>query len=324
MHAKRIDIYPFGGRSVAVKPTGERLSTNPRLSGYIERQWNLKKDKWVSSWIPLLSRIEFTDSDVFLEAGAMTYGQTWGCLEAIKSRQDFAPRHGYVNNLSIGLYLLTSDGYVPIARRDAGLHCPRMWNFHGGYMTSMLLVDRREEAEKEHFARKDSKIFDLQDQAMRRVQRQEILGLKQEDMQLAENPIALAIGYSHSLEPEVAWTASLKKDRKEVAERLTEYEYAKGRKEHTRVDFVHKEELGKLLKNQGDLINSNPLTYNTDDPTKLLLVDVNIGELIGGAYRQLANEELDEEIPEYLMGKGFEIRVFKTDQGFFQKFPASH
>ena len=306
---RRLNIYPFNGRSVSVQPTFQPLVMSLELTAFAE------SDRFpflkYNSWIPLLSRIQFGETDVEVQAGVMNYLQTRGALEAIKSNQPFAETLQGVNNLSIGVIPITSDGYIMMSRRNqnAQVHAGGVWNFNGGYMTSFLID--REQCSTPQMAR-NPLLYDIHEQVRRRIHRQEFFGLKPEDISLAPFPNALAYGFYHSLEPEFGWVARFAKTKQEMLGHIADHEAAVGVKEHTRVDFLAVEDLEILLKNQAELLNANPLTYTTDDPRQVILLDDNIGELIGGAFKEITQRELDPSITPLLKSKGLQILLFQT------------
>ncbi len=317
---RKIDVYPFGiGNRVDVIPTGQLLTTNPELTAYIEEAWKPKAEKgWKSSWIPVVTRINEPlglgpySHGVRLEidAGAITYAQTYGCLEAIKHNKHFAPKS--VNNLSIGVIPVTNDDHLLISRRNPSLdHAGGVWNFNGGYMTS-LLIDK-EHCDNPNFIN-DQRLFDINDQLKRRIHKQEFYGLTDNDIDITRSPNALAFGFYHSLEMELGWVVRFNKIKNEMQEHIRDYEISKGQKEHTEVVYLAIDDLDELLLNQGELLNENPRTYTTQDPRKIILLDDNIGELIGGSYFEIRREsynsnEMKERFVEPLRKKGLEINL---------------
>lgn len=327
---RKIDVYPFGYENeIRIVSTGKTLETNSELTAYIEETWKPKSEKgWKSSWIHIVTKINESrminsPSDKLrfnIEAGAMTYAQTHGCLEAIKQGKPFAPKA--INNLSIGIIPITKDGYVILSRRNPKLdHAGGVWNFNGGYMTS-LLIDKAN-CDNLDFIN-DLRLFDINEQLKRRIHRQEFYGLNEDDLDIGIGPNSLAFGFYHSLEMELGWVVIFNKTKNEMQEHIRYYEF-QGQKEHTETTYLTIEDLEELLLNQGDLLNENPRTYNSKDPKKLILLDDNIGELIGGSYSQIKKEfyesyKMDRKFVEPLKRKGLEINL-KTN--YHYEFPTS-
>src|SRR3989338_891321 len=318
---RKIVVYSFGNKNeVRVIPTGQTLTTNPELTAFIEEAWKPKAEKGrKNSWIPVVTKIhepfvvDITGKSRFdIEAGAMTYAQTHGILQAIKKEKSFAPKA--IHNLSIGVIPVTNDGYLLISRRNPKIeHAGGVWNFNGGYMAS-LLIDR-ENCSDESF-KDDKRLFNIRDQLERRIHRQEFYGLAEDELKITGSPNALAFGFYHSLEMELGWVVRFKKSREELQEHIREYEI-QGQKEHTETVYLAIEDLDELLLNQGELLNENPRTYTTQDPKKVILLDDNIGELMGGAYFEIMNRpyylyDMKYKFFEPLEKKGLKINL-KTE-----------
>ena len=127
------------------------------------------------------------------------------------------------------------------------------------------------------------------------------------------SPNSLAFGFYHSLEMELGWVVRFNKTKKEMQEHIREYE-VQGQKEHTEIAFLAIDDLDELLLNQGNLLNENPKTYNSKNPRKIILLDDNIGELIGGSYSQIFRQnynsiKMEEKFIQPLKQKGLEINI---------------
>ncbi len=316
MIENRIDIYPFHGRRVNVFDSHQDFLAGKELARYIEEKWNPKEEAgWKSSYIPIVARILYNLDSVIISAGTMTYAQTHGCLEAIKEGKSFAPE--VVNNLSIGVIPVTKDGYLILSRRNPALdHAGGVWNFAGGYMTSMLLDMER--CDSPEYAR-DARLFDIHEQVRRRLHK-EFYGLEDKDVVPRKYPNSLAWGFMHSLEMEIGWVVNLGKNKKEMAEHIRHYEVSRGMREHSEVIFVPIEAVEELISNQGDLLNEDPRTYASSDPRKLILLDDNQGELIGGGFKELIGQELDNSIIEELRKTGININIYSDSGDSFYTF----
>ncbi len=330
METKIIDVYPFDKKhDVKVFHSGiTRTDINSKLSKYIEEKWALKKG-WKNSWIPLVTMIEYLPDNrgIKITAQAFTYAQTHGCLEAIKNKEVFAPKVDGVpaiNNLSIGLIPrivdpATGEVFILISQRDKGLsHAPGVWNFRGGYMTSLLFD--RDNCDKPEYAR-DNRLYNIRTQADLRIRKQEFEDTGR-DVEFAPNPSSLAFGFYHSLEMELGWVATFRKSREWILEHASEHEVVKGQKEHSKELFIPAKDLERLLLNQGDLLNVDPINYEPDDPTKIILLDCNVGELVGGAFEEITGRKLDPSVVKHLRKKGLDIRVMDTPLGSSFTFPS--
>lgn len=320
MTAKRIDVYPFHEEEVSVVPNGEVLRLGEELNQYIEEKWAPKREKgWKSSWIPLVHSVNHNSAEEFtIEAGVMTYTQTHGMLEAIKEDKGFMPMVDGIpgiNNLSMGILPKivdpkTGETYLLVSQRDKGLsHAPGVWNCRGGYMTSMLFD--RENCNKPEYAQ-DPRLFDIHEQIRLRIERQEFKDLGDVAVELAPNPVALAFGFYHSLEMELGWVGTFMMTGEEILRYASKHEIVAGQKEHSREMLVPANDLEKLLLNQVDLLGEDPRTYETDDPTKIILLDDNMGELIGGGFKEITGSKLDSSVVEHLRNNGLEINVNGT------------
>jgi len=305
MATHTIHILPFDGRPIRIRRTGNKLFLNEELQSFSA---SLPAPAY-NSWIPMLERITYTPDHVELALGVMDYVQTAAALRAIKQDMPFAPADKIVNNLSIGIIPVTSDKYVMLTRRnqDPSVHAAGVWNFPGGYMASFFID--REHCHDPEMA-DNPLLFNLEEQAKRRIHRQEFSGLPDGSVSLRAVPAALAIGYFHSLEPELGWVADFALNRSEMAEYIGQHEALRGVKEHTRLDFVAVEDLEQLLRNQTDLMNVDPITYDTTDPKMLILLDDNMGELLGGAYLQIAGKNLKDTSLGKLRNRGFRLNFF--------------
>ena len=321
MIERRIDIFPFKERKVEIIPTGKVLQLNMELESFVKEQWAPKKEAgWKSSWIPLYSKIDFKDDEIKFEAGVMTFAQCFGIIKAIEQGKSFTPKA--MNNLSVGAIPVTSDGYVMVSRRNVNLpNAGGVWNFNGGYVTS-LLIDKANCDDPKFIT--DPRVFDLEDQIRRRVFQYEFEYLQEEDVEISGRPDSLANDFYQSFMPQIGYVARINKSKKELIEITNAHESNEDAKEHTHRDFIHLEDLGSLLLNQGGLLNEDPTKYKTDDPRKIILLDENIGQLIGGSYKKITGQQLDPEFIERLRRDGLDIREFDTSPGTHYEFPTSY
>jgi len=171
----------------------------------------------------MLTDMIFTKEEVLLNLGVMSYAQTNGCLEAIKRNMYFAPKQGFLNNLSVGILPITSDGYIPLMRRaDDSSHCAGYWNPSSGYMTSMHMKDETHPVD--YFCHlKDKNLFDIDWQLNARIFKQEFKNLKKEEIEIIGAPNFLGFGWL-TLEMCLSSVAKLKLDRKEAIEKIAEYQ----------------------------------------------------------------------------------------------------
>ncbi len=320
----RIEVYPFYGEKISVVPTGDVLRLQGELAKYVEEKWAPNRVKgYKSSWIPLVHSIHKKEGEFIIEAGVMTYAQTHGMLEAIKEGKNFTPQIDTpgIPNLSIGILPKivdpkTGKTSLLVSQRAKGLnHAPGVWNCRGGYMTS-LLFDKAD-CDKPEYAH-DKRLFDIHGQAMLRIEKQEFNDLG-DNVELAPYPVALAFGFYHSLEMELGWVGTFRMSQDEMLKRAKQYEVVKGQKEHSREMFVDANDLEKLLVNQGELLKKDPRTYETDDPTKIILLDDNIGELIGGGFEAITRSKLDESVVAHLRKNGLKIVMgdFGWERGYW-------
>lgn len=313
----RIEVFSFYGEEVSVVPNGEVLRLSGELDRYVEEKWAPKREKkWKSSWIPLVSEINYHLGKFTIKAGAMTYAQTHGMLEAIKEGKSFTPKISdipCIHNLSIGILPKivdpeTGETSLLVSQRDKGLnHAPGVWNCRGGYMTS-LLFDKAN-CDKPEYAQ-DKRLFDIHEQVRLRIEKQEFKDLG-DKVELAPYPVALAFGFYHSLEMELGLVGTFRMSKEEMLEKARQHEVVKGQKEHSREMFVPANDLEKLLVNQGDLLKEDPRNYETDDPTNIILLDCNIGELVGGGFEAITGSKLDSSVVKHLIKKGLSITLWK-------------
>ncbi len=313
MLRRKIEILPLNRREVKFTQTGERLSLRPEVSNFVNSQWDAKRKGWDNGLMPLITGIELGQQTADIRAGVMDYKITSGLLDAIKAGSPQVP--SYVNNMSIGVIPVTSDGYVMVTRRNTNIHGGGVWNFNGGYMTSRL-IDKPNCSDQRYAT--DPRLFNPRDQLNLRIHGQEFFGLKEEDLKPEPHPSALAIGLYHSLEPELGWPVKFKQDKRQMEAALRETD------EHTRADFIPIEWIPALLKNQAGLLNKDPKTYESPkDPREIILLDDNIGELIGGAYEAISGSPIEPSIVEHLRKGGLQINIQDTSPGRVYKFPTS-
>ena len=307
-----IDIYPFNGRSVSVVPTGAKLTLRGELEVFIEENWR-GKEKWDNAWIPLVSRIDVDDvkvpENVTIRAGAMSFKQTNGILQTIDRHLPFAPEG--IPNLSLGIIPITSDGYTMISRRSPKQpHAPGVWNFNGGYMSSRFID--RPNCSDSRFAR-DSRVFSIQEQLSIRAKNQDYQGVNPEDIEFSQ-PITLAYGLLHSNEMEMGIVAKIAKTKNEMEKALKDFEDQNG-KEHSEVQYPRVEDLLPLIRYQANLVGTDSKTYSPRNPRELLLLDDNVGELIGGVYEAVTKTKLPEDTIPYLNKHGWRISVKEMFDG---------
>lgn len=303
-----IDIYTFEGKTVEIKPTGKRLTLNKKLRAWVDKQW-AGKGGWDNAWIPSLESIESCGTNVVIRSGVVSFSQTYGILQALENGLEFAPTSGGLNNLSIGVFPITSDGFLAIARRSGNVRASGIWNVPGGYMSSRFIAkdEGREPSELDYAF--DARVFSVPYQLDVRVKRQEFFGLTADDFVLDSTPRTMAFGFKHSLEPELGVVARFKLTRKEFGQHAV----LGGKHEHSDITYVALEDIETLIKNQGDLIDADPRKYNTSDPRRIILLEDNIGELLGGVYEQITQRGLGDSTVEDLRRSGWRISINRMD-----------
>ncbi|MBI4149348.1 hypothetical protein HY491_02790 [Candidatus Woesearchaeota archaeon] len=318
---RRIDVYPFGGRPVTVTPTDTVLVVSPPLQEYITAQWKpLSQKGYKSGWLPLVTKLRFSRKKADIVAGAMTYAQTNGCVQAILNDEPCAPPR--INNLSVSVIPLTSDGYVLLSRRNPALaHAGGVWNFPGGYMGSIQFDRANCDAPA---YRTDPRLYDIRAQLDLRIAHQEFHGLQPEDITFINGPDrlpdALAFGTYHSFEMELGVVARFRKTRVELTEHIRRYEVEQGKPEHTEFTFIDAGDLDRLLANQASLYAEDPRTYRSSNPTRQIVLDDNIGELAGGSLQQITGTGPRTETRERLEQR-LGLRIHDTTKRITYAFP---
>lgn len=317
---KTIDIYPLKNRNVKISPAGELCQFNSELEAYINELWAPKqKAGWKSAWIPLMTNLSFDDADVKIKAKAITYAQTNGCLNSIIKKLPFAPPAGFVNNLSVGLIPMTNDGYIPISRRSlTASHCAGVWNIACGYMDTRFVEPT--DIENIKHTKEGSLLFSPYHILEKRMEKHDFIGVEKELISREEHPNSLTIGQYHALEPGFSWAGRLSLSKKELQERLTSGNDTAGRKEHESVTFVHVDDVENLLMNQPSVLEYNPATYATNDPTKIILLDENIGGLVGGVFQKLTGRSISEQVIDKMRQGGIALNIKDTSKGAYYEF----
>lgn len=310
MKSGKIDIYPFNGRKLNIIPTGDCFKPTEKQARYIAEKWK-SKNGWASSWIATARSISFSDTGVTINAGVTRFHETNGWLADIEQNGNLFPK--YIPSISIGMFPVTLDDYLLVPRRNfTEVHAPGVWNVPGGYMNSMLVMGR-EGCDAEHF-KKDPRVFDINFQRHARAHRQEFFGLTEDEIQFFP-PHALVLGTYHSTEFEIGLIAKLKKTKEEMKEHIRKWEIAKGLPEHIHTEFVPLKDVPKLLENQPDTYKQNPLNHQPWDPTEIILLEDNVGELIGGGHKDMTGKNLPDGLLEKLRRGGLEINVLNTSPG---------
>jgi len=324
----RVDVMPFKGREVKIIPTGERPKINPELAAHNEAIWAPKKEKgYFNAWVPLVTSIGYTDEgSVDIGAGVMPFSDTVGFFEAVQNGEDYAPNS--LNCLSVAVFPVTSDGHLFVSRRGESMTYPGVWNIPGGYMNSMLFAGR-ERCSEDEFT-EDPRLFDIKGQALLRLYNQEFENLPEGVVTLRENPSALSFEYLRThdggmvpWEMEIGIVGDFHMTKDELEQHINEYEVAKGQREHDSFQFVPVESLQKLVKNQINLIGVDSTSYDRRDPERIFLLDWNLGELVGGALKDITGEEVDESVLGDLRSKGLSVNVCDSFPGITYPFPTS-
>lgn len=171
-----------------------------------------------------------------------------------------------------------------------------------------LLLDKAK-CEDESFSR-DPRLFDLQEQVRRRVFVQEFPELKESDVSFAPFPCTVAI----TKYIELGWVVEVKRTKAELESILGGYEYRTGQKEHTALCFVHVSQLDVLLRNQARWVKDDP-DGDESDALSIPLIDLNVAELVGGAYEQLTGRALPADTLSVLEQAGLRVNVHKPKLG---------
>ena len=311
MKRPKINIYPFDGKRVSVVPTEAKLELKGDLEEFVQENWK-GKEKWDNAWIPFATSMKTDAHNVIIKAGAMSFKQVNGILRTIEEDKSYAPVG--IPNLSLGIIPVTTDGYTIISRRSPKQpHAPGVWNFNGGYMSSRF-IDRAN-CNNPKFA-SDLRVFSIKDQLSIRAQNQDYQGVSQEEISFSE-PSVLAYGLLHSNEMELGVVARIAKTRNDLEKSLRYFE-DQNKREHSEVQYLPLEDLPELIKYQANLVGTDPRTYDTKDPRKLLLLDDNLGELIGGVYEKMTGLKLPSDIVPYLNKYGWKIFVnIMSDENFY-------
>jgi hypothetical protein len=309
-----IDVYPLNGTEVSIKNTGARVRLSKELSDYCKALWAPKAGKgWKSSSIAFAKSLSVSPegSRYEIEAGAMPFYVVDGMNKAIEGNKDFAPKQGYVNCLSVGFPVATSDSKIIFQRRAPDVHCPNILIHEPcGYMASMNFVPR-EECDLEKYA-DDSRLFDLPFQyEFRKNEIAKTFGISPELVSYNSKQDLLACGWL-STELYFSTTGKISATEKELTI-----------PEKGEFFFVPFEYLKELIYNQGKLSQINAEGYRPSDPREIPLIDESTIGLIYG-YEKLTGEKLDiEETIERLNHNGMNIRVYDTSFGWHYEFPTS-
>jgi len=235
MHKKYIQVWNFQNKKLKINPTGKEIKFNSEQEKFIKNNWESKKENgWSDSWIATIKKIKFLKKKINITAGAIKFSQINGWLQDIKTNKKRFSK--IVPSISIGIFPITSDGFLILTRRNVKeLHAPGVWNIPGGYMNSLLVVGKEKCSDLKF--RKDKRIFDIKTQAKLRAHKQEFYGLSEKEIKFSD-PFALVLGTYHSYEYEIAIVGKLKKTKQEIKKHINKWEIVKGLKEHVEIKFI--------------------------------------------------------------------------------------
>ena len=293
-----IKVWDFQNKKLEISPTGKEISFNSAQKNFIEKNWKDKRKKgWADSWIATIKKINFSNKRIKISSNAIKFSQVNGWLQSIENNLRKFPE--VVPSISIGIFPVTSDGFLIFARRNLKeLHAPGVWNIPGGYMNSLLVAGKENCSDTKY--KKDKKVFDIKIQAELRVHKQEFYGLSKKEIKFSK-PFALALGTYHSHEYEIALIGRLKKTKSEMKKHIRRWEFVKGLREHIEVKFVEIKDLEKLLEKQIKLYKKDQIKCKSKK--EIFILDDNIGELLGGGYEKISGKKLDKNIVEKLKEK---------------------
>ena len=293
-----IKVWDFQNKNLEISPTGKEILFNSEQKNFIEKSWKDKKKKgWADSWIATIRKINFSKKKIKIISDAIKFSQVNGWLQSIENNLRKFPE--VVPSISIGIFPVTSDGFLIFARRNLKeLHAPGVWNIPGGYMNSLLVAGKENCSDSKY--KKDKKVFSIKTQAELRAHKQEFYGLSKKEIKFSK-PFALALGTYQSHEYEIALVGKLKKTKSEMKKHIRQWEFVKGLREHIEVKFVGIKDLEKLLENQIEIYKKNPIKYKSKK--NIFILDDNIGELLGGGYEKISGKKLDKNIVEKLKEK---------------------
>jgi hypothetical protein len=301
----QIEIYSIGKAKTEIKPTYRSFRFSPKLENFARDNWLKKHQGWMNSFIPNMDYVESENGKLRIHASVTNYADQYGVILSILEGKDFAPRK--VNGLAIGINLLTSDRKIILPRRSETVkHAPLVYSTCACGWMSTMNIDKAK-CEDLRFT-SDSRLYDIEWQA--KTELEEESKLPKTDFALTPNPTSIVIGRKVSFNPVIGLIAGTKRDSgyvRNVMARNKE-EFAPGRHEHDRIGAVSIHDLEQLLRNQPQLQEEDPTTFNPScsKGTDLILVDESMGRLIHD-FELLTDRPRPKDLIDHLGCGGIEI-----------------
>ncbi len=287
-----IELYDFRGKPLRVIPTFKPVSYNSDLEEFARRTWKEGYKGWSSSYIPSLASVQEGTSDIEFHVDYTRYGILVGIIEAITSKQPFAPQG--VSGLSVEIYARTLDGKLLLPKRSSKVkHAPHVYNAFAGWMSSMNIGGRKEC--EDPVLIQDTRLYDQSWQMEKEFEEES--SLFPGNYQRTANPLGMTRGLSASFNFALPYVAEVQL----VAEQIIHpalaglLEFADGRFEHSAIATVPLEDISQLLRNQGQLQREDPASFQSEDSTELILLDQTIGSLVL-CYERLTGTSLPADV----------------------------
>lgn len=298
-----IELYDFFGKSLTLVPTYKLVSHPSDLASFAEKRWIEGYKGWSSSYIPSLASVREDAHSLEFTVDYTRYGTIIGIIEAITSKQAFAPRGN--SGLCVEIYATTIDKKLLLPKRSTKVkHAPHVYNSFAGWMSSMNIVGRKG-CEDPSFIR-DPRLYNAFWQMEKEFEEES--SLFPEKYTCTSHPLGMTRGLSASFNFALPYVAQVQFATEQIIRPALDglAEFADGRIEHSAIGAVPLEAIDQLLLNQGELQREDPLTFQGKDPRELILLDQTIGSLVL-CYERLTGSPLPLNFLSSLEKRGINI-----------------
>jgi len=299
-----IRVYNLGDKSVGVVPTHRKSNFEPELSSFISKNWDEHHKGWTDSYVASIGNLSFAKDSLNIQAEYMRYSEIAGMVKAIEGGYSFAPDS--IPGLSVGIYMVTSDDKIILPRRSSSVkHAPNMYNPFSGWMASMNIASRQK-CEHSKFAH-DPRLYNYYWQAIKETMEESQL-LPLAEFEIEKSPASLVNGLAHSFNYMFEFMAKTHLRANNVRKRILneQEEFAEGRKEHDIIAAVNFDHLTQLLRNQPDLHQEDPVSFEPSDDRELILLDDCIGGLVTN-FENITGKKRPVDLIDFLREGGINI-----------------
>ena len=305
MSVMNVQVYDLVDSNFSILPTeASRRQMDEQMETYIADNFARRHPGWTNSYVPQAAHVLVSPEGIEIVANYSRYADHVGMLRAIQEGKSFAPTHS--RGLAVATFAISADRKLILPRRSEKVDVPFLYNTPCGWMSSMNIAPRDVCEDPQYAA--DARLYDPKWQAVKECMEETGL-LPIAEFQIDHKPNSISIGFMHSFNISLNYHVSLRvsADRAIMLALRDQEEFVEGSKEHDMIRAVPVDQIEQLIRNQPELQQEDPASFEPSDVTELILVDHTLAGLVHGFYR-LTSQQMPRDLIDHLQKGGIDYQ----------------